>query len=118
MAALLGDGKILAQTNPAAATLTDSYTVPASTKTEVQDIVACNRSAVATSIRIAVAVAGAVDDNKQYLLYDYVIAGNGVVSLADLRGGQSLLLAATDKVRVYATLATISFNVLGREVGA
>jgi len=103
--------KIIAQSNPSAATLTDAYTSPASTSTTISSIVVANRSATGTSFRISVAQAGAADDNKQYLYYDVAIAGNDTF-VATI----GVTLAATDVLRVYATLATLSFNVFGVQV--
>jgi hypothetical protein len=103
--------KVLGQTSPVAATLTDHYTVPAATSTTVSSIVVANRSGVATSFRVAVAVGGAADDVKQYLYYDVPIGGNDTF-VATI----GVTLAATDKIRVYATLATLSFSSFGVEV--
>jgi hypothetical protein len=102
--------KVLSQTKPSAATLTDSYTVPAATSTVVSSIVVTNQSAVATSFRISVAVAGLADTTKQYLYYDVAIGGNDSFVFT---GG--VTLATTDVIRVYATLATLSFNIFGIE---
>lgn len=103
--------KVLAQSNPSAATLTDIYTVPSATSAVISSINIANRSATATSFRISVAVAGAADNNKQYHFYDTPIAGNDVVSFVT-----GITMAATDVLRVYATLATLSFNVSGTEI--
>jgi hypothetical protein len=103
--------KILGQSNPNATTLTDLYTVPSSTSATVSSIVVCNRSSTATSFRISVSIAGAAIANEQYLYYDVPIAGNDTF-VATL----GITLATTDKVRVYATLATLSFNAFGVEV--
>jgi hypothetical protein len=103
--------KVLSQTNPSAATLTDSYTVPASTQAIVSSLIVSNNSAVGTSFRVSVAVAGAADDPKQYIYYDIAIAGNDTF-VATL----GLTLGAADKIRVYATLATLVFNVFGVEL--
>ncbi len=103
--------KILGQSNPLAATPTDLYTVPSSTNTTVSTIFVANRSATATSFRISVADAGAADSNEQYLYYDVSIAGNDTFAAT-----VGLALEATDKIRVYATLATLSFNAFGVEV--
>jgi len=102
--------KVLAQSNPNAATLTEAYAVPASTETTVSTIVVCNRSNVATSFRVAVQVSGAGDNNKTYLYYDTPIQGNDTMAAT-----LGITLAATDEIHVYATLATLSFNVFGRE---
>lgn len=103
--------KVLSQTNPSAATLTDAYTVPAATSTVVSSIVVANRSATGTSFRISVAVAGVADNNKQYTHYDVAIGGNDTY-IATI----GLSLATTDVLRVYAALATLSFTATGLEV--
>ncbi len=102
--------KVLAQTIPNATTSTDHYTVPAATSTVISSIVVTNQSATATTFRISVAVAGAVLATKQYLYYDVAIGGNDTFIFT---GG--ITLAATDVIRVYATLATLSFNTFGIE---
>ena len=102
---------VLAQSKPAATTLTDSYTVPASTQAVVSSVVVCNQSATATSFRISVAKAGAADTAAQYFYYDLSIDGNDTF-VATI----GISLAATDVVRVYNTLATLSFNVLGVQI--
>lgn len=102
--------KVLAQSKPSAATLTTAYTVPAATQTTVSTIVVTNQSATATSFRISVAVAGAVDTAAQYLYYDIPIPGNDTFAATI-----GVTLAATDLIRVYNTLATLSFNIFGIE---
>ncbi|MDI6785118.1 MAG: hypothetical protein QMD92_00255 [bacterium] len=102
--------KVLGQSAPAAATLTALYTVPASKYAVVSSITVCNRSAASTVFRVSVAVAGAADDSKQYLYYDLNIPGNDTF-IATV----GITLAATDVVRVYATLATLSFSLFGTE---
>ena len=102
--------KTLGQSNPVAATLTDAYTVPASTETIVSSITVANRSATPTSFRISIAIAGAADANQQYIAYDVAIGANEAIALT-----LGVTLAATDVVRVYATLATLSFNIFGVE---
>jgi hypothetical protein len=102
--------KVLGQSNPLAATLTDAYTVPGATATTVTSITVCNRSAVGTSFRVSVAVAGAADSNEQYIYYDVSIGGNDTFAAT-----LGVTLGAADVVRVYATLATLSFNIYGIE---
>lgn len=102
--------KILSQTKPGAASLTDSYTVPALTTAVVSSIAICNQSAVATSFRVSVALAGLADTAKQYIYYDLPINGNDTF-IATI----GLTLGAADVVRVYNTLATCSFNLYGQE---
>jgi hypothetical protein len=103
--------KILGSLAPAAATSTLLYAVPASTSTTISSITVCNTSATATSFRISVAAAGATLATNQYVYYDQSIDGNSTYTATI-----GITLAATDVVRVYATLATLSFNAFGVEV--
>lgn len=103
--------KVLSQTKPTATTLTDSYTVPGATTAVVSTITICNQSATATTYRISVAVAGAADTAKQYIAYDVAISGNSTQTLT-----LGISLGAADVVRVYNTLATLSFNIFGVEL--
>lgn len=102
--------KVLGQAAPSATTLTTIYTVPALTSTACSSIVVCNRSATATSFRIAVQPAGASISNQHYLYYDVTIAGNDTF-IATI----GISLATTDVVSVYAGLATLSFSLFGQE---
>jgi hypothetical protein len=58
-----------------------------------------------------VAVAGLADTNKQYIAYDVPIAGVETKTFT-----LGIALGAADVVRVYATLATLSFNIFGVEL--
>lgn len=102
--------KILGQSKPLATTLTALYTVPAATSTVCSSLVVCNQGA-ATSYRISVAIAGAGDTAAQYLAYDVAIGAN-----ASDTWTIGITLATTDVVRVYNTLATLSFNLFGQEI--
>lgn len=103
--------KVLGQSNPSATTSTDLYAVPAATSAVASSVVVCNRSGTPTSFRVSVAPAGAALSNEQYLCYDVPIAGNETTTFT-----LGITLAATDKVRCYATLATLSFNLFGTEI--
>lgn len=102
--------KILGQSNPSAATLTTLYTVPALTSTVCSSITICNRGAIATSFRVAVRPAGAAISNEHYIYYDVTLAGNDTF-IATI----GMTLATTDVISVYATLATLSFNLFGQQ---
>src|SRR6478609_3949305 len=102
--------KVLGQSKPTATILTDLYTVPAATAATASTIMVCNQSATATSFRISVAPAGAADSPSQYLYYDVAIPGNDTFAATI-----GITLATTDKVRVYTTLATLSFSLFGME---
>jgi hypothetical protein len=103
--------KLLAQSAPAATTLTTLYTVPGCTCTSIHTLIICNRSAVATTFRIACAPKGAADAVAHYLYYDYAIAGNATVLLNEL----GLKLTDSDELRIYAGAATLSFSAFGTE---
>lgn len=103
-------GKVLGQSNPSATTLTDLYTVPGSINTVVSTLIVSNRSATETSFRVSIAPAGAADDPEQYIYYDITIAGNDTFAAT-----LGITLATTDVIRVYATLATLSFSAFGIE---
>ena len=102
--------KILGQSAPLAATLTTIYTVPAVTSAVCSSLVICNRSSVSTSFRIAVRLAGAAIADQHYNYYDVIISGNDTF-IATI----GITLATTDVISVYATLATLSFNLYGQE---
>jgi glucose-6-phosphate dehydrogenase assembly protein OpcA len=103
--------KVLGQQNPSATTNTTLYTVPASTSTVVSTITVCNRSATSTSFRVAIRPAGAAISNEHYIYYDVAIAGNDTFAAT-----LGITLATTDVITVYATLATLSFNLFGQEI--
>lgn len=103
--------KVLGQSAPLAATLTDLYTVPASTSTVVSTITVCNRGTTNATFRIAVAPAGAADANAHYLYYNVTITGEDTFAAT-----LGITLATTDKIRVYASTANITFNAFGVEV--
>ncbi len=100
--------KTMGQVKPSAATLTTAYTVPGSTNAVI-NIYAAEQGGSATTIRIAIRVAGASIDDKHYIAYDMAIAANETITF------DGIALAATDVVSVYANDATVSFNVTGLE---
>ena len=102
--------KVLGQSAPSATTLTSLYTVPAATTAVASSIIVCNRSATPTTFRVAVRPAGAAISDQHYLYYDITIAGNDTF-IATI----GLSLATTDKVRVYASTANVSFSLYGQE---
>lgn len=95
---------------PSAATLTTLYTVPVSTTTVISSIVVCNQSVTSTSFRVALRPLGAAIADEDYLYYDTVIPGNDTFVFT---GGITMI--ATDILSVYATLATLSFNLFYQE---
>jgi hypothetical protein len=103
--------KILGQSAPSATTETDLYTVPASTQTIVSTLVVANRSSSDATFRITIAPAAAATANSQYLAYDVACGGNGINAFTF-----GLTLNATDKIRVYASSANLTFSVFGSEI--
>jgi hypothetical protein len=103
--------KILGQSSPAAAALTALYRAPACACTTANTLVVCNRSAIATTFRIAVAPKAEADAVQHYLYYDHALGGNAAhAAVLELKLGES------DEVRVYAAAATVSFNLFGVEI--
>lgn len=103
--------KILGQSAPSATTSTDLYTVPSATETIVSSLTICNRGTSAATYRVSVSANGAVLSNEQYVVYDASIAANETVVLSI-----GATLDATDKIRVYASSANLSFNAFGTEI--
>ena len=102
--------KLLGQLVPAATTLTDLYTVPASARCHGHKLFVCNNAAVATTLRVSVAPAGAPDNAKHYLYYDTALAANETKMLeVDVR------LSGGDVVRVYTAGTNVAFNLFGTE---
>ena len=103
--------KILGQSNPSATTETDLYAVPSATETIVSSIIVCNQAASAGTFRISVSADGAATAAKDYLYYDVSIPANDTF-IATV----GLTIDATDKIRVYASSANMSFSAWGSEI--
>jgi hypothetical protein len=102
--------KVLGQSNPSATTLTDVYTVPALKSTVVSTITVCEKGGATATYRISVAVTGAADTAKQYVVHDTALAANETKTYT-----LGITLAATDVIRVYASTANVAFNIFGAE---
>jgi len=103
--------KVLGQSNPAANTNTDLYTVPAATSAVCSTIVICNQAASAATFRIAVRPAGAAIATQQYISYDTNLNANDSITMTI-----GITLATTDIVTVRANTTTVSFNLFGSEI--
>ena len=103
--------KILGQSAPSATTETALYTVPAATETIVSTLTVTNRSATDATFRVSVAENGSATANKDYVAYDLTCAGNGFLAFT-----LGMTLNASDVVRIYASSATLSFNLFGSEI--
>lgn len=102
--------KVLGQANPAAATLTTLYTVPAATSSVISTLAICNLGVV-VNVRVAIRPAGAAISNQHYILYDASLATGDSVFLTI-----GITLAATDVVSVYAGTANVAFTLNGSEI--
>jgi hypothetical protein len=103
--------KTLGQSAPAATTSTDLYTVPASTSAVISTIVITNRSTSDATFRLSQSKLGAALANQDYLVYDATVPGSGFITLT-----LGITMATTDKLRVYASTANLSFNAFGTEL--
>ena len=103
--------KVLGQVNPAATTATTAYTVPSATQTVVSTITVANLAGTGATYRISVRPAGAVQTNAMYIAYDVTV---GALDTTTITLG--ITLATTDVITVYASTATLAFNVFGSEI--
>ena len=103
--------KILGQQAPAATTPVDLYTVPAATATVVSSVIVANRGASPATFRVSFSIAGASTTDKDYIYYDVPINGNDTF-IATI----GVTLAATDKIRVYSSIANLTFQAFGSEL--
>ena len=102
--------KLLAQAAPAASTLTLLYRVPGCARTNINSLLVCNRAAVATTFRVAIAPLGAADAVAHYIYYDCALAANATHAAA-----LDLKLTEKDELRVYTPSANVSCSVFGTE---
>jgi hypothetical protein len=103
--------KVLGQSAPGATTSTDLYTVPAATSAIISTVVIANRATSPATFRLSVSKLGAVLANADYISYDVAIPASGIVTLT-----LGITMATTDKLRVYASTANLSFNAFGTEI--
>ena len=103
--------KVLAQSAPAAITNTDILTVGAGKQIVASTVTICNRGGSAAQYRIAVRVGGAAIADSQYIAFGANVSANDTVALT-----LGLTLQANDVVTVYASGATLSFNIFGCEI--
>lgn len=104
--------KALAQADLTATTLTDVYTVPASTQVVISSVTVANRTGTDRLFRCSLAVNGAADANAQYLYYDQVVYANETFVFTI-----GVTLDAADVLRFKADSANaLSINVFGVEI--
>ena len=104
--------KVLGQVAPAATTEVNLYTVPVSTQAVVSSIAITNQAASSATFRIAVRPsADATTAEKHYLVYGTTVGAADTVVLTI-----GVTLAASDKIQVYGSSATLSFSAYGSEI--
>jgi hypothetical protein len=103
--------KVLGQSAPTAATLTDLYTVPSATTAIVSSVAVCNTSTSATTFRIAVRINNAAISTASYVAYEIPING---VSTTEVALG--ITMGTADVLTVYSLSGTCSFNAFGVQI--
>lgn len=103
--------KVLGQNDLAATTLTDVYTVPASTETIISTIIIANRTGSAATYRIAIRPNGAAISDEHYIAYDVPIPANDSTTIT-----LGITLDADDVISVYASVVDIGVNIFGTEI--
>ena len=103
--------KVLGQVNPSATTATTAYTVPSATETVISTITIANLGSAPATYRIAVRPNGATLENKHYIVFDSGVAPQSTDTLTI-----GMTLDAADVVTVFASSATMAFNLFGSEI--
>ena len=104
------DYKVLGQSAPLAAVLTDVYTVPAETSAIISTISVCSRDAAAY-IRIAVRPGGGAISNEHYIVHDVLLQQYEALFLT-----VGVTLSTGDVISVYNEEERASFSIFGSEV--
>jgi len=102
---------VLGQIAPLVSTLTDVYTVPASTEAVISTIIICNTGGTSSKVRLSIAINGAASIPQQFLLFDKSVPKNDTLSMTI-----GVTLDASDVIRVFADKVDIAFNVFGAEI--
>lgn len=103
--------KILGQVNPALTSSTDLYTVPSAKSAVCSTLNVANLAATNGTFRVAVVPSGSSLQPKNYLAYNTVVPANDSIALTI-----GLTLGQFDKVKVYASSISQSFNLFGTEI--
>lgn len=98
----------IAQSNPAATTNTDVYTVPSNRQIILSGITICNQVTTSATYRIAVRPSGAALATQHYIIYDKNVGGNKT----DIEN-MGITLNSTDVVTIYASTSNLSFCLFG-----
>ena len=99
---------VIAQSDPAAATDTLIYTVPAGKRAIVSSINVANRSAAGVDARLWIRPLGVATSDEQYLYFDKDVPANDFVLW---KGGMTLI--ATDEIFGRAVTQELAFTING-----
>ena len=102
--------KVLGQLDCAATTQETLYTVPDLTQTTVSSFLACNRTGSAITFRLRINVAGAADNDKQFLYYDKSVAANTTFTAVI-----GMCLGQKDVLATYSSAVDMTFTLFGVE---
>lgn len=102
---------ILGKANLSATTITNIYTVPAST-VSVFNILVCNRNTSTIKIRIALSTTSVTQATDEFIEYDTLIPGNGVLERT------KIMLDTAKIVTAYSDTANVTVIVDGFEESA
>jgi hypothetical protein len=104
--------KSLGQLDLTTTSLTTLYTCPTGKETVISTVIIANRTASATTFRLAIRVDGDAISNQHYIAYDVPVAANDSTTLT-----LGITLKATDVVSVQAgTADRLSVNAFGAEI--
>lgn len=102
---------ILGQASPTGNADTVLYTVPSDRHATVK-VVYANRSATAAQLRLAVSPDNSSIEDKHYLAYDFLIAGNDAITSVTFTVGEGAV------VRVRSNTGNVTFTCTGIEQDA
>lgn len=103
--------KVLGQVVATVSSEDTLYTVPSSTQAVCSTLSVCNKASTAGTFRVRIKIAGAANDDKQFVCYDAPISANDTLLLTF-----GATLGAADVVAVYASSADITFQLFGSEI--
>jgi len=103
--------KVLAQSNPAATTDTDIYTVPSATETIISSIVIANQDVTDDVYDLAIRPNNATISAEHYLAKGVTVGAADSTTLT-----LGITMDAADVLTVQAGGTALSFNVFGAEI--
>jgi len=103
--------KVLAQSNPAATTDTDIYTVPSATETIISSIIICNQGVSDDTYDLAIRPNNATLSAEHYLARGVTVGAADSTTLT-----LGVTMDSTDVLTVQAGGTALSFAVFGAEI--